>query len=79
MTWVDVALWAAFLIGAVAMGMIVARRPAFWIMFGSELFKRLWPHLFKYVTKRMDPETEARWRQCQRRGGKWNHRTKKCE
>ena len=27
---------------------------------------------------RMDPETEARWRDCQRRGGKWDHAKKRC-
>ena len=30
------------------------------------------------ATDRMDPETEAKWRDCQRRGGKWDHRNKRC-
>lgn len=31
------------------------------------------------VTKRMPPELEKAWRDCQRRGGKWNHQKKRCE
>ena len=79
MAWTEVALWAAFLIGMAAAGFIFARRPAFWIMFGSELFKRLWPYVMAFVLKRMDAETEERMRACRRSGGKWNHRTKRCE
>jgi hypothetical protein len=79
MTWLEVALVAAVIVGVGAAGFLVAQRPAFWLDMGRELAKRLWPFVLAYVTKRMDPETEERWRQCQRRGGKWNHRTKRCE
>lgn len=30
------------------------------------------------IGKRMDPEDEAAWRDCQRRGGRWDNVTKRC-
>jgi hypothetical protein len=79
MTWLEVALIAAVIVGVGAAGFLVAQRPAFWLDMGRELFKRLWPYIFAYVTKRMDAETEERMRACRRSGGKWNNRTKRCE
>ena len=51
----------------------------------------LWPQIVKALVAwgleaawgvlkadRMDPETEARWRECQRRGGRWDARRKRC-
>ena len=37
------------------------------------------PRLMAHLLKRMDPATEAAWRECQLRGGKWNHNTRRCE
>lgn len=62
-------------LGLLAGAFVFARRPAFWIEFGWRIFQALLP----YITKRMDPETEARWRECERRGGKWDHKRKRCD
>jgi sulfite exporter TauE/SafE len=66
-------------IGLLGGAFAVAQRPAFWIEFGGRLIKALMPRLVTYVTKRMDPKTEAEWRKCQLRGGKWDHRRKRCD
>lgn len=58
---------------------LLAQRPSFWIEFGARLFKAGLPYLIRYVTKRMPPEEEEAWRKCQLRGGKWNHRKRRCE
>jgi hypothetical protein len=79
MNWIEVALVAAAILGIAAGGVLVARSPSFWFGLGSVMLKAAWPFLKAYVTKRMDPETEHRWRQCQLRGGKWNHHKKRCE
>jgi hypothetical protein len=62
-------------LGLIAGAFLFARRPSFWIEFGARLFQALLPH----ITKRMDPETERRWRECERRGGKWDWHRKKCD
>ena len=46
----------------------MARRPYFWIEFGSRLGKALLPLAWRYVSKRMPPDEEATWRQVERRG-----------
>lgn len=79
MNWIDAALFLALLLGLGAGGFMVARSPVFWIGFGKALFAALAPAVFAYITKRMDPATEAAWRECERRGGKWNHIKKRCE
>jgi hypothetical protein len=54
---------------------MVARSPVFWMGMGKEIFKIMIP----IIIKRMPLEEEEAWRRCQLRGGRWNHRTKKCE
>lgn len=73
------ALVAAVLIGVGAAAFLVMRSPAFWADAGRQLAAALLPKIISILSKRMDPETEAKWRDCQRRGGKWNPRTRKCE
>jgi len=63
------------LAGLGAGAFLVAQRPAFWIEFGVRIFKAILPTLLK----RMPPDEEEAWRKCQLRGGKWDHRKKKCD
>ena len=79
MTWQEGVAVVVILAGLGAGAFLVAQRPAFWIEFGARLIKAMLPRVVQIVTKRMPPEDEARWRDCQRRGGKWNPRTRKCE
>lgn len=70
---------AAFLI-AIVVGLaigtyFVAQSPAFWAGLVSHVFKGLAP----IITKRMTPEQEAAWRDCQRRGGRWDPVKKRCD
>lgn len=69
MSWVEVA--AIILVGAglVAGGYIVAQRPSFWIEFGSRLATALTPIIWRFVSKRMTPEEEAKWRHEQLTSG----------
>jgi hypothetical protein len=78
-TWQEAIAVVVILAGLGGGAFLVAQRPAFWIEFGTRLFKALLPRLIGHVTKRMDPKTEAEWRKCQLRGGKWNHIKKRCE
>lgn len=79
MTWQEALATVVILTALGAGGYLAAQRPAFWIEFGSRIGKALWPLVFAYMTKRMDPATEKAWRDCELRGGRWNHRTRKCE
>jgi nucleoside recognition membrane protein YjiH len=63
------------LAGLGAGAFLVAQRPSFWIEFGVRIFKAILPT----ILKRMPPEEEAAWRKCMLRGGKWNHRKRRCE
>jgi nucleoside recognition membrane protein YjiH len=63
------------LAGLGAGAFLIAQRPSFWIEFGVRIFKAILPT----ILKRMPPEEEAAWRKCQLRGGKWNHRKRRCE
>lgn len=69
----------AVLLGVGSAAFLVMRSPAFWGDVVKELATKAWPQILGILTKRMDPETEARWRECQRRGGKWDHRRKRCD
>lgn len=75
MNWIDAALFAALLLGLAAGGFMVARSPVFWVGLGKEVFRGMLPIIFK----RMTPEQEQAWRDCEKRGGKWNHQKKRCE
>ena len=74
-----------WLVGAVV---IMAAALATWFAFQSPQFvaglaglaaAAAWKAIAPAVLKRMDKDTEARWRACELHGGKWNNRTKKCE
>ena len=68
MTWQEVVAVAVVLLGLGAGAFLVAKRPYFWIEFGSRLGKAVLPLAWRYVSKRMPPEEEAAWRQAERRG-----------
>ena len=55
------------------------QRPDFVAGLAAVAAAAAWKAIAPDLLKRMDAETEARWRDCQRRGGKWNHRTRRCE
>jgi hypothetical protein len=73
------ALVVAVLLGVGSAAFLVMRSPAFWGDVGKELFSKAWPQIWAVLSKRMDPEAEARWRECERRGGRWDHRRKRCD
>lgn len=75
MNWIEPVLILSVILGLFAGGVLVARSPAFWVGLGSVLIQAALP----YILKRMPPEEEEAWRKCMLRGGKWNHRTRKCE
>lgn len=79
MNWLEIASIALVCLGLAAGAFLFARRPEFWIEFGYRLFERLWPLVWRVMSKRMDPETEKAWRDCRRKGGKWNQHKKRCE
>lgn len=79
MTWFEVALILVALAGIFAGAILVAQRPSFWYGLGAEAIKSALPKIVEIVTKRMPPEQEKAWRDCERRGGKWNHRKRRCE
>jgi len=68
MNWQEVVAITVVLLGLGAGAFLVARRPSFWIEFGSRLGKALLPLAWRYVSRRMQPEEEAAWRQAERRG-----------
>lgn len=73
------ALVVAALLGIGSAAFLVMRSPAFWGDVVKELATKAWPQIWAVLSKRMDPETEKAWRDCVRRGGKWNQHTRKCE
>ena len=79
MAWQEGVAVLVIVAGLGAGAFLVAQRPSFWIEFGARLIKALMPRVIKYITKRMPPEEEEAWRKCQLRGGKWNHRKRRCE
>ena len=90
MTWWEVAAVALFIVGFLAMGAVLAYRlyrnpfllaqllPVIWREVKPPFDKYILPHLIR-LWARYDAETEDAWRECQRRGGRWNHRTRRCE
>jgi hypothetical protein len=74
MTWLEVALIAAVIVGIGAGGFLVAQRPTFWFGLGAVMFRAILPHL----AKRMSPTKEKELHDCIRRGGEWDHVRKKC-
>jgi hypothetical protein len=78
-TWQEAIAVVVILAGLGGGAFLVAQRPTFWIEFGARLFKAVLPRIVGYVTKRMPENQERAWRECERRGGRWNHRTRKCD
>ena len=69
-------LFLIAIFGGLAVGTyFIARSPEFWAGLLSHVIKSMLPTL----AKRMPPEQEAAWRDCQRRGGKWNNHKRRCE
>lgn len=54
-----------FLTGG-ALAYYVYRNPIKLAGLGAALLKAVWPHLLRFVTKRMSPEEEAKWREEQK-------------
>jgi hypothetical protein len=87
MTWIETFAIIFGLLGFFAMGAVLAFRvyrnpflltglvPVLWAHVKPVLVK----HVLPYFLGRMDEDTERAWRECERRGGKWNHRKKRCE
>ena len=83
MDWLTIALLAVLALGAAA-GIALAVRswltnPATIAGAVHFLVKLLLPRVLFYMFKRMDPETEARMRECIRSGGKWDNFRKRCK
>lgn len=78
MTWQEAVATVVILLGLGAGAYMVAQRPAFWIEFGSRSLTALWPHIWKYVSRRNSAEIEAKMQECHRRGGEWDNFRKKC-
>ena len=68
MTWQEGVAITVVLLGLGAGALLVARRPSFWIEFGSRLAGALLPLGWRYVSRRRPPEEESAWRQAERRG-----------
>ncbi len=68
MIWQEGVAITVVLLGLGAGAFLVAQRPSFWIEFGSRLAKALLPLAWRYVSRRMQPEEEAAWREAERRG-----------
>jgi hypothetical protein len=75
MNWIEIAAVTLLLIGIGAGGFLVAQRPSFWLGLGIAMLKAAWP----YLSRRMSAEQEQEWRDCQRRGGEWDHHRKRCK
>jgi hypothetical protein len=73
--WIEPVLILAVILGLFAGAILVARSPTFWVGLGAVIFKALLP----FILKRMPPEEEEAWRKCMLRGGKWNHKKRRCE
>lgn len=62
MSWVEVAGIVLICLGLIGGGALVAQRPSFWVEFGGRIITALTPIIWKFVSKRMTPEEEAKWR-----------------
>lgn len=79
MTWQEAIATVFICLGLAAGAFVFARRPSFWIEFGWRLFAKLRPAIWAYLSRRMRLGQEQAMRDCYRRGGKWNHVTRRCE
>ena len=74
-----IALFVVLLLAVAAGGFLAARNPTFWFVLGSAVISQITPMLKEYILRRNTPEVEARMHECNRRGGRWNNFTKRCE
>lgn len=79
MSYLEVALVVAVLLGAGAGTALVVRNPSFWAGLLGAAWSAAIPHVVRYVTKPMTPADTKRYQQCVRRGGEWDPRTKTCK
>lgn len=79
MSWVEFAALSILFVGLGAGAFLVAQRPSFWAALASSAVKAALPAAISVLTKRMPPDQEKAWRDCQKRGGKWNHLKRRCE
>ena len=73
MSWLDIALIGAVVIGAACGTALVVRRPQFWAGIAVEVWRAAAPEFMKIVTKRMTPEEEEAYLREYRagRGEEW--------
>lgn len=79
MRWWLWALAAVTLVAAAAGVWFAAQSPTFVAGLTALAVGAAWKAVAPAVLRRMPPELEKQWRDCERRGGRWNHRTKRCE
>jgi hypothetical protein len=79
MGWLEVALVLCVLIGAAGGTALVVRSPSFWRGLAASVWSAAMPQVVKYAAKPMSPEDTRRFHDCVRRGGEWDHRTKRCK
>lgn len=72
MSWLDIALIGAVLVGVTAGTALVVRNPVFWAGLATAMLKAALP----FITKRMTPKDEEEWRKAERagRGDEWRRR-----
>ena len=72
MTWFEIALIGAVLVGAAAGTALVVRNPQFWWDIVAVAFAAALP----FFTKRMTPQEEDEWRKAERagRGDEWRRK-----
>lgn len=68
MDWLSVVAVLVFLVGLGAGGFIVARSPSFWIGMVTEVGKKAFPYVLKFILARKSPEEEQKWRDSKLRG-----------
>ena len=73
MSWLDIVLIGAVVIGAACGTALVVRRPQFWGGLAVEAWRAAMPEFKRIITQRMTPEEEAEWRKAERagRGDEW--------
>lgn len=78
--WIDAILVAFMALGAAAGAYSFARNKQTYIDFATAAIKALWPHIVAAavkITKPYDAKTQERYDEVRKRGGQWDHRTRK--
>ena len=74
MSWFDILLVMAVLVGVTAGTVIIVRNPKFWWDFAAAGVLAAMP----YFMKRNTPEVEQEMQKCIRMGGEWDNFNKTC-